>query len=146
MPNFNLHKPIYIHDHTDTHILPHTQTQTRKWPSQVALEGLLLPLLLQQHLCQPELHLRQELPLVDPQPPTPDSLDSTRLPPSVRNKTQNTKHETPQRVFVRHMLSDCPATGPQQQQVFGGFGPFIPAVNANSNQGLAVTLNSYHLR
>jgi len=37
------------------------------------------------------------------------------------------------------MLSDCPATGPQQQQVFGGFGPFIPAVNANSNQGLANT-------
>merc|ERR1712001_518941 len=28
---------------------------------------------------------------------------------------------------------------PQQQQVFGGFGPFIPAVNANSNQGLANT-------
>jgi hypothetical protein len=28
---------------------------------------------------------------------------------------------------------------PQQQQVFGGFGPFLPPVNTNSNQGLANT-------
>merc|ERR1739844_208571 len=64
---------------------------TRKWPSQVALEGLLLPLHLQQHLYQPELHLHQELPLVevDPQPPTPDSLDSTRLPPSVPSSSKS---------------------------------------------------------
>ena len=39
-------------------------------------------------------------------------------------------------------MSHSPPTGPQQQQVFGGFGPFIPAVNANSNQGLAVKFNS----
>ena len=39
-------------------------------------------------------------------------------------------------------MTHSPPTGPQQQQVFGGFGPFIPAVNANSNQGLAVILLS----
>merc|ERR550525_2356483 len=36
-------------------------------------------------------------------------------------------------------FNQAPTQRPQQQQVFGGFGPFIPAVNANSNQGLANT-------
>merc|ERR1712210_398628 len=36
-------------------------------------------------------------------------------------------------------FNSAPTQRPQQQQVFGGFGPFIPAVNANSNQGLANT-------
>jgi len=35
--------------------------------------------------------------------------------------------------------NSAPTQRPQQQQVFGGFGPFIPPVNANSNQGLANT-------
>merc|ERR1712072_954390 len=36
-------------------------------------------------------------------------------------------------------FNSAPTQRPQQQQVFGGFDPFIPAVNANSNQGLANT-------
>jgi len=36
-------------------------------------------------------------------------------------------------------FNTAPTQRPQQQQVFGGFGPFLPPVNTNSNQGLANT-------
>merc|ERR1712037_149190 len=65
---------------------------TRKWRSQVASEGLLL--LLQHQL----LHL--QLPLVHQQLlPTPDSLDSTPLPPSVLSSSRSLEasvHSFPQ--------------------------------------------------
>merc|ERR1712037_702801 len=72
---------------------------TRKWRSQVASEGLLL-LLQHQHLHLQHQLLHLQLPLVHQQLlPTPDSLASTPLPPSVLSSSRSLEasvHSFPQ--------------------------------------------------
>merc|ERR1719264_1291510 len=61
----------------------------------------------------------------------------TRVAPAPRAPLSGGGPPAPNTRFLG--FNSAPTQRPQQQQVFGGFGPFIPAVNANSNQGLANT-------